>query len=54
MPSSLIFKDAEKARDAICAEDQQKIRHIVENIYELDEGEKSLLCQFLLNLKQLV
>lgn len=28
MPSSLIFKDAEKARDAICAEDQKKIRQL--------------------------
>lgn len=28
MPSSLIFKDAEAARDAICAEDQKKIRQL--------------------------
>ena len=40
MPTSLIFKDAEKARDNICAEDQKKIRQLYKD-WAKEVGERA-------------
>lgn len=40
MPTSLIFKDAEKARDNICAEDQKRIRQLYKD-WAKEVGERA-------------
>lgn len=40
MPTSLIFKDAEKARDNICADDQKKIRQLYQE-WAKEVGERA-------------
>ena len=40
MPTSLIFQDAEKARDNICADDQKRIRQLYQE-WAKEVGERA-------------